>query len=84
MRRRASIVSTSAEFPTSCTPCRPEILQDALQPLFEFQTRAALLTGMEVAKGSNYDDAAAAEAVRMAHRPAKQGRALPLGRPHPQ
>jgi glycine dehydrogenase subunit 1 len=73
------------EFLTSYTPYQPELAQGTLQYLFEFQTQVALLTGMEVANASLYDGATAcAEAVAMAHRVTRRGKALLSGALHPQ
>ena len=73
-----------SEFLTSYTPYQPEIAQGTLQVLFEFQTQVALLTGMEVANASLYDGStAAAEAVLMASRITKRGRAVLSGSLHP-
>jgi len=72
------------EFLTSYTPYQPEIAQGTLQYLFEFQTQVALLTGMEVANASMYDAATACvEAVMMANRVTRRGRALLSGALHP-
>jgi glycine dehydrogenase subunit 1 len=72
------------EFLTSYTPYQPELAQGTLQTLFEFQTQVALLTGMEVANASMYDGATAcAEAVAMAHRITRRGKALLSGALHP-
>jgi len=58
--------------------------QGTLQSLFEFQTQVALLTGMEVANASLYDGATAcAEAVAMAHRVTRRGKAILSGGLHP-
>jgi len=72
------------EFLTSYTPYQPEVSQGTLQYLFEFQTQVGLLTGMDVANASLYDGAtAAAEAVMMANRVTKRGRAVLSGGLHP-
>ncbi len=73
-----------SEFMTSYTPYQPEIAQGTLQYLFEFQSQAAALTGMEAANASMYDGStAAAEAVLMAHRITKRDKALLSGGLHP-
>lgn len=74
-----------SEFLTSYTPYQPEIAQGTLQYLFEFQTRVASLTGMEVANASMYDGSTGtAEAVLMAHRITKRRKAVLSGGLHPQ
>ncbi len=74
-----------SEFLTSYTPYQAEISQGTLQVLFEFQSQVARLTGMEVANASMYDGStAAAEAVMMAARLTKRGRAVVAGSVHPQ
>jgi glycine dehydrogenase subunit 1 len=73
-----------SEFLTSYTPYQPEIAQGTLQVLFEFQTQVAALTGMEVANASLYDGSTAAgEAVMMASRVTRRGRAVLSGGLHP-
>jgi glycine dehydrogenase subunit 1 len=73
-----------SEFLTSYTPYQPEIAQGTLQYLFEFQTQAALLTGMEVANASLYDGSTATmEAVLMAQRVTRRGKAILSGGLHP-
>jgi glycine dehydrogenase subunit 1 len=73
-----------SEFLTSYTPYQPEIAQGTLQYLFEFQTQVAMLMGMEVANASMYDGStAAAEAVLMAHRVTRRGKAVLAGNLHP-
>jgi glycine dehydrogenase subunit 1 len=72
------------EFLTSYTPYQPEIAQGTLQYLFEFQTQVALLTGMEVANASMYDAATSCvEAVMMANRVTRRGKAILSGALHP-
>src|SRR5918993_137665 len=74
-----------SEFLTSYTPYQPEIAQGTLQYLFEFQTQVANLTAMDVANASMYDGSTGtAEAVLMAHRVTKRGKAVLSGRLHPQ
>src|ERR1700744_3132055 len=73
-----------SEFLTSYTPYQPEIAQGTRQYLFESQTQVALLTGMEVANASLYDGSTApAEAVMMAQRLTKRGKAILSGGLHP-
>jgi glycine dehydrogenase subunit 1 len=68
-----SSLAARSEFVTSYTPYQPELLQGTLQGLYEYQTLAARLLGMEVVTASHYDGAAAlAEALLMAVRITKR------------
>ncbi len=79
----SSLVARS-EFVTSYTPYQPELLQGTLQGLYEYQTLAARLLGMEVTTASHYDGAAAlAEALLMAVRITKRKRVAISRAVHP-
>lgn len=70
-----SYLLSRSEFVTSYTPYQPEMSQGTLQAIYEYQTLAARLMGMEVATASHYDGAAAlAEALLMAVRLTKRNR----------
>ncbi|MCP1468598.1 glycine dehydrogenase subunit 1 [Sphingobium sp. OAS761] len=72
------------EFLTAYTPYQPEIAQGTLQVLFEFQTQVARLLGCDVANASMYDGSTACwEAIVMARRVTKRGKALLSSGLHP-
>jgi glycine dehydrogenase subunit 1 len=72
------------EFLTSYTPYQPEIAQGTLQLLFEFQTQVARLYGCDVANSSMYDGSTACwEAIAMARRITRRGRAILSSGLHP-
>jgi glycine dehydrogenase subunit 1 len=72
------------EFLTSYTPYQPEIAQGTLQALFEFQTQVAQLYGCEIANASMYDGSTACwEAISMARRITRRGKAILSGGLHP-
>ncbi|MPT47146.1 MAG: aminomethyl-transferring glycine dehydrogenase subunit GcvPA [Sphingobium sp.] len=72
------------EFLTAYTPYQPEIAQGTLQVLFEFQTQVAKLLGCDVANASMYDGSTACwEAICMARRITKRGKALLSSGLHP-
>ena len=73
-----------SEFVTSYTPYQPEMSQGTLQAIYEYQTLAARLLGMEIATASHYDGATAlAESLLMAIRVTRRKKVATSSLIHP-
>jgi len=77
-------LKSRSEFLTSYTPYQPEISQVTLQAIYEYQTLAARLLGVDVVTASHYDGATAmAEAALMAVRITRRTRIAASSLIHP-
>jgi glycine dehydrogenase subunit 1 len=81
-------LASRGEFLTAYTPYQPEVSQGTLQAIFEYQSMAAGLLGVEVVNASHYDGATAlAEGLLMAYNAAgspQRSRAILCADIHPE
>ena len=79
-----SALKGRSEFLTAYTPYQPEISQGTLQAIYEYQTLAARLMGVDVVTASHYDGATAlSESLLMAIRKTRRKRVAISSLIHP-
>jgi len=78
-------ITGRSEFYTAYTPYQAEASQGTLQTIYEYQSLACQLTGMEVSNAGMYDGSTtAAEAALMAHRITKRNKVAMLSTVSPK